>query len=82
YTVLGPSEASATGVMLLGMIPIGQNSRFLRAQNEAILAKGGDAMINTRIQEDWFWAWILSGYTTHVSGDVIKLKPAAGAAAQ
>lgn len=27
YTLLGPSEASTTGVMLPGMIPIGQNSR-------------------------------------------------------
>lgn len=35
-------------------------------------------MINTQVQ-DWFWAWILSGYTTHVSGDVIKLnKPGSG----
>ena len=26
YTVLGHSEASATGIMLLGVIPIGQNN--------------------------------------------------------
>ncbi|CRM77554.1 hypothetical protein [Pseudomonas sp. 44 R 15] len=76
YTVLGHSEASATGIMLLGVIPIGQNSRFVRAQDAAIKAKGGDAMINTQIQEKWFWAWVLNGYTTKISGDVIKLKTA------
>ncbi|WP_339487745.1 hypothetical protein [Pseudomonas sp. EL_65y_Pfl2_R95] len=76
YTVLGHSEASATGLMLLGVIPIRQNTRFVRAQNAAIKAKGGDAMINTQVQEKWFWAWILSGYTTKISGDVIKLKTA------
>ena len=74
YTVLGHSEASATGIMLFGVIPIGQNSRFVRAQDAAIKAKGGDALINTQVQENWFWAWVLSGYTTKISGDVIKLK--------
>ncbi|WP_213940453.1 hypothetical protein [Pseudomonas sp. dw_612] len=73
YTVLGHSEATATGMLLFGCIPIKQNNRFVRAQDAAILAKGGDAMINTQVQENWFWAYVLTGYTTKVSGDVIKL---------
>ncbi|WP_236209835.1 hypothetical protein [Pseudomonas tohonis] len=73
YTVIGHSEASATGLLVAGFIPVRQNSRFVRAQNAAIKAKGGDAMINTQVQEDWFWAWVLTGYTTTVSGDVVKL---------
>ena len=76
YTVVGHSEASATGLLLFGIIPIRQNSRFVRAQNAAIQAKGGDAMINTQVQENWFWAWVLTGYTTTISGDVVKLKTA------
>lgn len=76
YTVLGHSEASATGIMLFGVIPIRQNNRFVRAQTAAIQAKGGDALINTQVQENWFWAWVLSGYTTTVSGDVVKLASA------
>ncbi|WNW13241.1 hypothetical protein RRX38_19460 [Pseudomonas sp. DTU_2021_1001937_2_SI_NGA_ILE_001] len=76
YTVIGHSEAKATGLMLFGLIPIRQNDRFVRAQNAAIQAKGGDALINTQVQEKWFWAWVLNGYTTTVSGDVIKLKNA------
>ncbi|MCF4997975.1 hypothetical protein GIW70_09580 [Pseudomonas syringae] len=74
YTVIGHSEATATGLLLFGVIPIQQNSRFVRAQNAAIKAKGGDAMINTQVQENWFWAWVLTGYTTTISGDVVKLK--------
>jgi ABC-type uncharacterized transport system auxiliary subunit len=74
YTVIGHSEGKATGVMLFQFIPIQQNDRFVRAQNAAIKAKGGDALINTQVQESWFWAWVLNGYTTTVSGDVIKLK--------
>ncbi|KJJ96993.1 lipoprotein [Pseudomonas sp. 21] len=73
YTVIGHSEGKATGIMLFNVIPIQQNTRFIRAQNAAIQAKGGDALINTQVQEKWFWAWVLNGYTTTVSGDVIKL---------
>lgn len=76
YTVLGHSEATATGLLLFGVIPIQQNNRFVRAQDAAIKAKGGDAMINTQVQENWFWAWVLTGYTTKISGDVVKLKHA------
>ncbi|WP_416196944.1 hypothetical protein [Pseudomonas sp. Teo4] len=76
YTVIGHSQASATGLMLFGLIPIRQNSRFVRAQEAAIKAKGGDALINTQVQEKWFWAWVLNGYTTTISGDVIKFKNA------
>lgn len=73
YTVIGHSEASATGLLLFGVIPIQQNNRFVRAQTAAIKAKGGDALINTQVQENWFWAYVLTGYTTTVSGDVVKL---------
>ncbi|BBT19012.1 hypothetical protein FBY21_4676 [Pseudomonas sp. SLBN-26] len=73
YTVIGHSQASATGLLVVGFIPVQQNNRFVRAQQAAIKAKGGDAMINTQVQEDWFWAWVLTGYTTTVSGDVVKL---------
>jgi ABC-type uncharacterized transport system auxiliary subunit len=73
YTVIGHSEGKATGLMLFGFIPIQQNDRFVRAQNAAVQAKGGDALINTQVQENWFWAWVLSGYTTTVSGDVVRL---------
>ena len=31
-------------------------------------------MINVEVQEDWCWAWVLNGYQTTVSGDVVKLK--------
>jgi len=73
YTVIGHGEGKATGVMLFQFIPIQQNDRFVRAQNAAIESKGGDALINTQVRESWFWAWLLNGYTTTVSGDVVKL---------
>ena len=74
YTVIGHGEGKATGIMLFQFIPIQQNDRFVRAQNAAIKSRGGDALINTQVQENWFWAYVLNGYTTTVSGDVVKLK--------
>ena len=74
YTVIGKGQATATGIMLFQVIPIQQNDRFVRAQRAAIKSKGGDAMINTQVQENWFWAWVLNGYQTTVSGDIVKLK--------
>ena len=55
-------------------IPIQQEDRFIRAQDAAIKAKGGDGLINTQVPENWFSACLLKGYTTNVSGDVIKPK--------
>ncbi|QNQ98122.1 hypothetical protein BGI51_10750 [Pseudomonas oryzihabitans] len=74
YTVVGHGEGKATGLMILGFIPVQQNDRFVRAQQAAIKSRGGDALINAQVQENWFWAYVLSGFTTTVSGDVVKLK--------
>lgn len=72
YNVLGPGEGEATGLMLFDVIPIGQNERFVKAYDAAVKSKDGDALIDPTIQEHWFWGYILDGYSTKVSGTVIK----------
>ena len=74
YDVLGEGEGGATGLMLFGVIPIGQNERFVRAYDEAVKSKGGDDILNPEISEDWFWGYVLNGYSTKVKGTVIKYK--------
>jgi hypothetical protein len=74
YDVLGEGHGSATGLMLFNVIPIGQNERFVRAYEQAVKSKGGDDLINPVITENWFWGYILNGYTTTVDGTVIKYK--------
>lgn len=74
YDILGESEGSCIGIMLFQLIPINQNFRFQCAYNEAVSSKGGDALINVEIQENWFWAYILNGYRTTVKGTVIKFR--------
>jgi len=72
YEELGEGSGNATGIMLFNVIPIGQNTRFQRAYDNAVRSKGGDAIINPVIKENWFWAYVLNGYSTTVSGTVIK----------
>ena len=74
YEVLGEGEGSATGIMLLHFIPIGQNKRFVNAYREAVNSKGGDGLIDMEISEQWFWAYILTGYQTTIKGTVVKGK--------
>ena len=72
YQVLGPGEGGAVGIMLFNLIPIGQNSRFERAYEEAVKSKGGDRLIDPVITEKWFWGVVLNGYITEISGTVVK----------
>jgi hypothetical protein len=74
YEIVGEGKGEATGLMLFGFIPIGQNERFVRAYNTAVTSQNGDALINPEIQENWFWGYVLNGYQTHIKGTVIKYK--------
>jgi hypothetical protein len=74
YEKLGEGEGSSTGLMLFNVIPIGQNKRFVNAYDAAVRSKGGDALLDPVIKESWFWAYILNGYTTKITGTVIKYK--------
>ena len=74
YDVLGQGQGEATGLMLFQCIPIGQNERFVKAYQAAVQSKGGDALIDPVIQESWFWGYVLDGFSTKVSGTVIKFK--------
>jgi hypothetical protein len=74
YEVLGDGEGSATGIMLFQFIPIGQNDRFQNAYRTAIESMDGDALLDPVVEERWFWAYLLNGYTTTVRGRVIRYK--------
>ena len=75
YDELGEGVGSATGIMLLNLIPIRQNTRFKRAYQAAVASKGGDQLLNpVIITERWFWAYVLNGYITTVKGTVIKFR--------
>lgn len=68
-------EGSSTGIHLFGIIPIGLNQRFGVAHDRALAqAPGATRIANTTISENWFWAYILNGYTTTVRGTAVRPK--------
>jgi len=72
YEELGESSCKACSFMLLTIIPIRFNSMPSRAYYGAIQQKGGDGLINTSIEESWYYAFIGYVRCTKISGTVIR----------
>ncbi|MGQ0666029.1 MAG: hypothetical protein ACT4O4_03260 [Nitrospiraceae bacterium] len=71
---LGPTEATSTGIMLFGVIPINQNTRFENAMAEAAQRAGGTRLTDVTISEQWFWAFVLDGFIFKVQGTAVGNK--------
>jgi hypothetical protein len=71
---LGPTEATSTGIMLCGFIPINQNTRFENAMAEAARKAGGTRLTDVTISERWFWAFVLDGFIFKVQGTAVADK--------
>lgn len=71
---LGPTEATSTGIMLFGFIPINQNTRFENAMAEAAQKAGGTRLTDVTISERWFWALVLDGFIFKVQGTAVGNK--------
>ncbi len=71
---LGPVEATSTGLMLFGVIPINQNTRFENAMAEAARKAGGTRLTDVTISEQWFWAFVLDGFIFKVQGTAVGNK--------
>jgi len=71
---LGPTEATSVGIMLFGVIPIKQNTRFEAAMREAAAKAGGTRVTDVTISERWFWAAVLNGFIFKVEGTAVGSK--------
>ncbi|OQW35406.1 MAG: hypothetical protein A4E19_01155 [Nitrospira sp. SG-bin1] len=71
---LGPTEATSVGIMLFGVIPINQNTRFENAMREAAAKAGGTRLTDVAISERWFWAAVLDGFIFKVEGTAVGSK--------
>ena len=71
---LGKTEATSTGIMLFGFIPINQNTRFEDAMKEAAAKAGGTRLTDVTISERWFWALVLDGFIFKVEGTAVANK--------
>ncbi len=64
----GVADGHAAGFMLLGFIPINQNSRFERAYASALSRSGSTRITDITISERWFWTPVGDGFVFHVQG--------------
>lgn len=71
---LGKAEATSTGIMLFGVIPIKQNTRFEEAMRQAAAKAGGTRLTDVTISEQWFYALILNGFIFKVEGTAVGNK--------
>ena len=74
YDVVGTGEMDATGLQLLGVIPIQNNNKIERAVQQILADHGGDELIDISITESWWWAYVINGYKVHLTGTVLKKK--------
>ncbi len=74
YDVVGPGEMEATGLLVLGLIPVQQNDKIERAVQRILDDHGGDELIDISITESWWWGYVMNGYKVHVTGTVLKKK--------
>ena len=68
----GEASGSATGILLFGFIPIGQNSRFQKAYDQAVQTHSGTTrLVDPVIEEQWFWGVVLEGFVFKITGTAV-----------
>jgi hypothetical protein len=78
YETLGKATGTACGTIIIGptaynAIPIMLTSRVDRAYREALATvPGATALINTELDEYWYWWVIGTARCTTVSGEAIR----------
>lgn len=71
---LGPTWGDDVGLMLLGVIPIKQNDRFVAAYNNAVQKAGATRLTDVTISERWWWGYVINGYVFKVEGTAVANK--------
>lgn len=72
YEVVGEGEATATGILLLGFIPIRLNDKTERAAEELKREFGGELLTDVSVTEKWWWGYVLTGHQVRVKATVLK----------
>ncbi|MDV6236508.1 hypothetical protein CH379_012810 [Leptospira ellisii] len=62
-----PVYARSCGFLLLGLVPIGTNERFINAYQKLISQRSG-TLSQVTLQESWYWGLIGTGYCATFTG--------------
>ena len=70
---LGPAQGTASGVLFLGVIPIGINSRTERAYADALKSvPGSKTLTNVTLDELWLYFGIMLFQQVTITGEAVK----------
>jgi hypothetical protein len=70
---LGPAQGTASGVLLLGIIPIGINSRTERAYKDALKnVPGSTTLTDVTLDELWLYFGIMLFQQVTITGEAVK----------
>ena len=70
---LGHVTGHACGSILFDLIPISENSRVENAYNNALSKRpGATGIINTTLDENWFWWYLGTTRCVTIEGEAIK----------
>ena len=73
YQTLGKASSGACGALLIGFIPIALGSRVEKAYHRALATvPGATALLNTELQENWYWWYLGVSKCVTISGDAIR----------
>lgn len=72
--VLGQTDGTSLGMLLFGVIPINQNTRFEKAYQQAVQKAGATRLTDVTISERWWWGYVLNGYVFRVQGTAVAEK--------
>jgi hypothetical protein len=70
--VIGLRFASACGVLLFDLIPLGINDRVERAYDQAVRSSGASALRNPTVQDNWYWIGVGDMLCTDIEGDAVR----------
>ncbi len=71
----GPTQASACGLLLFNVLPLGTNDRASRAYGYAVAAAKAVALTDTSVQDRWYFALIGTVLCCDISGRAVRNAP-------
>lgn len=70
--IVGHVRGTASGLMLFDLIPVGQNSRFERAYDEAMRSSTGYRLVDIKVRESWYWCVVGNLYVFELTGSCVR----------
>ena len=72
YTEIGPAKGLGCGLLVFNLIPFRVNDRAARAYAKALREASATALIDTTVEDRWYFAVIGTVVCTEIGGQAIR----------